>query len=196
MGRNLLSIQNISFWFKQAAANLFKNHSLHLLRYLQNSLRMQIHHLLGYNPSDIYKNPNQILKKPNPEIFHTNQDLLIVGNNNKLYRGRIDSCQIIPTNKSKEKKSKAKSNIDENNEKIKIDFDQIQNKTMVNEYLFEYLDWQTQFNEQVIRENKFRFFLFENFHFVRIYRMNFVKNYFNIGNQFYVKIEYVLVIRS
>ncbi|CAF4571099.1 unnamed protein product, partial [Rotaria magnacalcarata] len=34
-----------------AAANRFHDHrSLRLLRYTQNSLRMQIHHLLGYDP--------------------------------------------------------------------------------------------------------------------------------------------------
>lgn len=47
---------------------------------------------------------------------------------------------------------KVKTNIDENIELIKINFDQLDktNKTIVNENLFDHLDWLTQFNEQVI----------------------------------------------
>jgi hypothetical protein len=44
---------------------------------------------------------------------------------------------------------KKKINIDENNEINQIHFDQF-NQTIINEHLFEYLDWQTQFNEQVL----------------------------------------------
>jgi hypothetical protein len=90
------------------------------------------------------------------EIFHRDKDVLIMGNNKKLYRGRIDSCEIIPLKNSKEIKSKLRKNIDENNETIKINFDQVDqiNKTIADEHLFEYLDWQTQFNEQVIRKRK------------------------------------------
>ncbi|CAF1055630.1 unnamed protein product, partial [Rotaria sordida] len=135
-----------------AAANLFHDHPLRLLRYMQNSLRMQIHHLLGYDPSDICNRnkKKKINKNSNIEIFNTSQDISIVGNNNKLYRGRIDSCQIIPLKTTKEKKSKIKINVDENNEIMKINFDQLDqtNKTIADEYLFEYLDWQTQLNEQ------------------------------------------------
>ncbi|CAF4398062.1 unnamed protein product, partial [Rotaria sp. Silwood2] len=143
---------NICFSFQKAAANLFHDHPLHLLRHMQNSLRMQIHHLLGYDPSDICNRNRKknINKKSNIEIFNTSQDISIVGNNNKLYRGRIDSCQIIPLKTTKEKKSKIKTNINENNEIMQINFDQLDltNKTIADEHLFEYLDWQTQFNEQ------------------------------------------------
>ena len=191
MGKTIsLQSSKTPFLFKKAAANLFENHSLHYLRYLQNSLRLQIHHLLGYNPSDIY-NKTKLNKKRSIEIFSTNQDISLVGNNNKLYRGRIDSCQIIPLKTSKDKKMKIKSkNIDENNEKIQIQFDQ----TINNEHLYEYFDWQTHINEQVITGNCL--ILFNIINFLRIYLMNFMKNYFNIGNQFYVKIKYVSVIQN
>jgi recombinational DNA repair protein (RecF pathway) len=79
-----------------------------------------------------------------------NKDITIIGNNNKLYRGRIDSCQIIPLKKSKENKLKLKSNIDENNQIYLDQFNQT-NKTIIDEHLFEYLDWQIEFNEQVFR---------------------------------------------
>ncbi|CAF1025422.1 unnamed protein product [Adineta steineri] len=133
-----------------AAANLFHDHPLHLLRHMQNSLRMQIHHLLNYDLSDLC-NRNQKTKKTdknsNIKIFNTSRDISIVGNDNKLYRGQIDSCEIIPLKNIKEKKLKLKANINEN---IEINFDQFDqiNKTIGDEYLFEYLDWQTKFNEQ------------------------------------------------
>ncbi|CAF3491209.1 unnamed protein product [Rotaria socialis] len=136
-----------------AAANLLQDHqSLDLLRYTQNSLRMQIHHLLGYDPSDICKSnkKKKINKKSNIKIFNTGQDILIAGNNNQFYRGHIDTCQIVPLKSSQVKKSQIQTNIDENNEIINVNIDQLNqtNKTIVDEHLFEYLDWQTQFNEQ------------------------------------------------
>ncbi|CAF0727356.1 unnamed protein product [Rotaria sp. Silwood1] len=135
-----------------AAANLSHDHSLHLLRHMQNSLRIKIHHLFGYDPSHICNRDKKKKIKKNSvmEIFNTSQDILIVGNNNKLYRGRINSCQIIPLKTTKEKKSKIKTNVDENNEILKINFDQLDqtNKTIADEHLFDYLDWETQFNEQ------------------------------------------------
>jgi len=113
---------------------------------------IQIHDLLGYDPSDIcnINKKKKINKKSNIEIFNINKDITIVGNNTKLYRGRIDSCQIIPLKKIKENKLKIKSNINENNEKNQIYLDQFNqtNQTIIDEHLFEYLDWQIQFNEQ------------------------------------------------
>ncbi|CAF4495852.1 unnamed protein product [Rotaria socialis] len=111
-----------------------------------------IHHLLGYDPSDICKSnkKKKINKKSNIKIFNTGQDILIAGNNNQFYRGHIDTCQIVPLKSSQVKKSQIQTNIDENNEIINVNIDQLNqtNKTIVDEHLFEYLDWQTQFNEQ------------------------------------------------
>ncbi|UJR25587.1 hypothetical protein I4U23_006931 [Adineta vaga] len=133
-----------------AAANLFQNHSLHSLRYLQNSLRLQIHHLLGYDPSNIYNTMKK--KKSNIQkiMFHNSQDIEIVGTNNQLYRGQIDSCERIPLKKSKEKKRKIKINHDDKIENMKINFDQFNqsDKTLTDEYLFQYIDWQAHLNEQ------------------------------------------------
>jgi hypothetical protein len=128
-------------------------------------ISFQVHHLIGYDPADIYsicnKNKTRQKKKKssNYEIFQTDQDLLIVGNDNKLYRGRINSCEIIPLKKSEKKNEK--SVIDENSEIKKFNFDQLDQtiKTIADEHLFEYLDWQTQFNEQVTKERSFLFFL-------------------------------------
>jgi hypothetical protein len=94
----------------------------------------------------------KINKKSNIEIFNKIEDITIVGNNNKFYRGQINSCQIIPLKKIKEKNLKKKLSINENNEKInKIHFDQFNqtNKTIIDENLFEYLDWNILFNEKV-----------------------------------------------
>lgn len=65
----------------------------------------------------------------------------------------MDTCQIIPLKTSKEKQPKQKTNKSENYEVTKINIDQLDktNKTIADEHLFEYLDWQTQFNEQVIK---------------------------------------------
>ncbi|CAF0862265.1 unnamed protein product [Adineta ricciae] len=135
-----------------AAANLFPNHSLHFLRYMQNSLRMQIHQLLGYSPSDIYclnrlKQGDRRVKK---EIFRQTQEISIVGTNNQLYRCRIDSCETMRVTNAKQAKTKVKMTEDEKAENMKINFDEFDplRNTLPNEHLFQYLDWQSHFNEQ------------------------------------------------
>lgn len=88
-------------------------------------------------------------------------------------------------------------NIEENNEKNQMNFDQFNqaNKTILDEHLFEYLDWTTLFNEQVFRKNNsFFFFGWGKIDFyIRIYQMNYVKNYFIIGHRSCVKINHVIV---
>jgi hypothetical protein len=127
------------------------------------------------------------------EIFHRDQDVLIMGNNKKLYRGRIDSCEIMALKKSEEKKLKIKTNIEEKNDVHFDQFDQ-SNQRIFDEHLFEYLDWQIQFNEQVFSQRKKQILSF-NFH-IRIYLMNSVKNYSIIGHRLYVMINPVLVIQN
>ncbi len=159
---------------------------------------IQIHNLLGYDPSDIcnMNKKKKINQNSNIEIFNRNEDILIVGNNNKFYRGRVHSCEISPLKKPKEKQVKIKLNKDENNEINQIHFEQFDqtNKTMFDEHLFQYLDWQIQFNEQVFRRKEILFFF--RFIYIRIYRMNFVKNYFSIGYQLFVMINHVVVIQN
>ena len=58
------------------------------------------------------------------EIFHQDKDVLIMGNNNKLYRGRIDSCEIMALTKGEEKKVKTKVNLEEKTDLHFEQFDQ------------------------------------------------------------------------
>ena len=93
----------------------------------------------------------------NIKIWNNSRDISIVGNNDKLYRGRIDSYQTFPLKTQKSKISKIKTNIGENNETLVVNFEQFNqtNKKIADEHLFKYLDWHVQFHEQVISANKF-----------------------------------------
>ena len=112
---------------------------------------LQVHHLVGYDPSDIYRtHPRK--KKTNSELFHSTQDVSILGDNNQLYRGRIHSCEVVPLKTSKEKKSLGKTTSDEKHERVAVNFDPFDqlNTTIADQHLFEYLDWQSHFSEQVM----------------------------------------------
>lgn len=128
----------------KAAANPFPQHSLSFLRSMQNSLRIQINDLLGNHSSKIsHDNRKKILSTE--EILRRNNDVLIMGKNNQLYRGRIETCEQIPLKIHEKKSMKIRSNIEQKSE---FHLDQ-SNEKILDEHLFEYLDWNIQFNEQV-----------------------------------------------
>lgn len=140
-------------FISQAAANLFRGHSLHALRYLQNSLRMQVHHLLGYDPSTIYRTPSKSIRVSS-DVFRIARDISIVGDNNHLYRGQIHTCEISSAKATTEKKSRLETSTDDQQGHERINFDPADpiSASMTDQHLFEYLDWQLHFNEQVTRD--------------------------------------------
>ena len=122
-------------------------------------------------------------------------ELTIVGTDKKLYRGQIETCDIQPLKKKDTKQMKKQTIQNEMNDMSKIPLEQFDPtiQTVADEHLFEYLDWQNQFHQQVIHSS-----LKDQFPHVicRIYLMNFVKNYFNIGNPLCVmKFRVIVMIR-
>lgn len=116
-----------------------------------------------------------------------------MGNNNQLYRGRIDTCEQISLKKAKEIAVKTRDNIEQQVDLHIDQFDQ-SNQKIIDEHLLEYLDWHVQFTEQVFLsyQKQQKTILFFQKH--RIYLMNFVKNYLIIGHRLFVKINPVIVI--
>ena len=125
------------------------------------------------------------------EIFRRNEEVLIMGKNNQLYRGRIETCERIPLQTRRENSVKFRSNVEQKVD-LHIDaFDQSKEK-MIDEHLFEYLDWNVQFNEQVFRSIS-KITSIDFLAQFRIYLTNFVKNYSIIGHRLSVKINHVNV---
>ena len=89
-------------------------------------------------------------KRTKEGIFHRNEDVLIMGNNNQLYRGRIDTCEQIPLKKVKENTVKTRVNLEQ---KVDLHIDQFDqsNQKIIDEHFLKYLDWHVQFNEQVFQ---------------------------------------------
>lgn len=112
-------------------------------------LSLKIHDLVGYDPSDMCGlNRKKEKKRTKEGKFHRNEDVSIMGNNNQLYRGRIDTCEQIPLKKVKENTVKTRVNLEQ---KVDLHIDQFDqsNQKIIDEHLLEYLDWHVQFNEQV-----------------------------------------------
>ena len=84
-------------------------------------------------------------------MFNTSQEILIVGTNNQLYRGHIDSCHMIPSTNTKKTNLYMKTNVNKASDIQRVNFDQLDKteKSIVDEHLFEYLDWQMDFDDQV-----------------------------------------------
>ena len=114
---------------------------------------------MGYDPADVYVHcrtghaRNRMTKTktksdPSANIVTTRGDLHVLGSNNKLYRGRIDTCEIMPVAEKKERKLTRQ----DNPQLGKVNLDQLDQtvKNELDERLFAYLDWHKQFNEKVI----------------------------------------------
>ena len=113
---------------------------------------------MGYDPADVYvhcharnrttKTKTKTKTDPSANIVTTTRgDLHILGSNKQLYRGRIDTCEIMPL-KEKERKLTRQDNAKFG----KMNLDQLDQtvKNEIDEHLFAYLDWDKQFNEHVI----------------------------------------------
>ena len=76
-------------------------------------------------------------------MFNTSQEILIVGTNNQLYRGHIDSCHMIPSTNTKKTNLYMKTNVNKASDIQRVNFDQLDKteKSIVDEHLFEYLDF-------------------------------------------------------
>jgi len=154
--------------------------------------------LLGYDPSNLCTamKKSKPVKISNRTVNSTNQEIMIVGTNNKFYRGQVDSCEIVPMKKNNEEKQMKIKKLQE--EKTDIHFDElIQTKNkLFDENLFEYLDWQTEFNEQVSIQFEICRRVHVFFLFLRIYPMNFAKTYLTIGCRLFATNNHLNVHRN
>ncbi|CAF1225052.1 unnamed protein product, partial [Didymodactylos carnosus] len=130
-----------------------------------------IHQIIGHDLVDVFsicKNVDRHGRKEikggqhaNSETFTTQKELTILGTDNKLYRGRIDSCKMaLPQQKRHAKVRKqaagdvqipgtAQTNVSTVKEhNINLEEFDFTIRTLADEYLFEYFDWRAQFDEQ------------------------------------------------
>jgi hypothetical protein len=77
------------------------------------------------------------------------QDINIVGNNKQLFRGQVDTCDIIVPLANKQ--ARQQTSIQETKDQNRIFLEQfnLNIQTNANQHLCEYFDWQQQLQEQV-----------------------------------------------
>ena len=122
---------------------------------------VEVRRLIGFHPAETYANSDSILTMKNKisklkihSFQSSRHEIDIVGKDNRLYRGQIQTCRTLPMKKSQKLHGKRIKSIfftDEKSQSNSISLEQFDptSRTKAEKNLFEYFDWYNEFQHRV-----------------------------------------------